>query len=80
MTHKRTGEYARVFGRTERLYEGELNENGKPHGRGKWTYSNGNTYEGEWENGLKSGMGTFKWNDGGLYEGEWKDDKILTVL
>ena len=41
-------------------YEGELNENGKPHGRGKWIYSNRTRtyeYEGEWENGNRHGDG-----------------------
>eukprot|EP00986_Skeletonema_menzelii_P012298 scaffold6723_cov73-Skeletonema_menzelii.AAC.1 len=56
------------------LYEGGLDDNEKPHGRGKWMCSNG-TYEGEWKNGLRNGVGTFKWTSGSSYEGEWKDNK-----
>jgi len=41
-------------------YDGDLNNNGNPHGRGKMTYANKNVYEGNWENGLKSGYGIMK--------------------
>mmetsp|Transcript_19379 Transcript_19379/g.33030 ORF Transcript_19379/g.33030 Transcript_19379/m.33030 type:complete len:268 (+) Transcript_19379:48-851(+) len=56
------------------IYEGELADNGEPHGRGRWTYSNG-FYEGEWKNGLRHGEGMYKWTDGSSYSGQWKDDK-----
>ena len=62
-------------------YEGELDENGKPHGRGKKIYSLG-TYEGEWKDGLSDGKGTFMcmWHggefDGDVYKGQWKDNKM----
>eukprot|EP00984_Skeletonema_dohrnii_P022531 scaffold11656_cov85-Skeletonema_dohrnii-CCMP3373.AAC.2 len=52
-------------------YEGDL-VNGKPHGRGKWTYSNGAVYEGEWKNGKKHGKGKWTYSHG-TYEGEFRD-------
>lgn len=63
-----------IWEKGEIKYEGELNDNGKPHGRGKWIYSDG-TYEGYWQNGVKHGIGTYKWADGRLYEGNFKADK-----
>ena len=60
------------------VYEGELDENGKPHGRGKWMYPDG-TYDGGWKHGLAEGEGTLKWTDADgeqyEYKGGWKDDK-----
>jgi len=35
-------------------YEGEF-YNGKPHGKGIYTWANGEVYEGEWMVGLKEG-------------------------
>ena len=60
-------------------YEGEI-ENGKPHGDGTWTMSNGATYVGEWVNGCREGLGTFTWSkfgpaSGKSYEGQWKNNK-----
>ena len=37
-------------------YNGEL-QSGKPHGKGRTTYKNGNIYEGEYEKGLRQGFG-----------------------
>jgi len=34
--------------------------NNKPHGKGIYTFANGETYEGEYVNGLRTGFGT--WN------------------
>jgi len=60
-------------------YEGEI-ENGKPHGYGIWTQSDGATYVGQFVNGLREGFGTFTWSkkspmSGKSYEGEWKDNR-----
>ena len=51
-------------------YEGEINENQRPHGQGKMTYSNGDTYAGEWKDGLKHGHGVYTFTDGETFEGE----------
>ena len=42
-------------------------------GRGKYTYSHGDKYEGEWKDGEQNGQGTLTWSDGDKYEGEYKD-------
>jgi hypothetical protein len=60
-------------------YEGDI-ENGKPHGNGTWTQSDGATYVGQWVNGLREGLGTFTWSEkspqsGKSYEGEYKNNK-----
>ena len=53
-----------------------MDENGEPHGIGKWMYSD-EIYEGEWKHGKYQGEGTYKWHggkfDGDIYEGQYKD-------
>ena len=56
-------------------YEGDVDENGKPHGRGKGMFSSNNVYEGEWKNGLRHGKGTDESDNGSSYDGQWKHDK-----
>jgi hypothetical protein len=55
-------------------YEGELKD-GKPHGKGKYVYADGNVYEGDWKDDKKHGKGKSVNADGAVYEGDWKDDK-----
>ena len=56
------------------VYEGQLNEQGKPHGKGTWFYPYG-TYKGGWKNGKKHGKGTSKRSDGSMaYKGGWKNN------
>ena len=57
------------------VYVGEEID-GKRHGQGTVTYSNGKKYVGEFKNGKKHGQGTFTWSDGEKYEGEWKDGEF----
>lgn len=50
---------------------------------GKYTYANGDVYEGQWKNGKKDGkgkdgykvIGTMNYANGDKYDGQWKDDK-----
>lgn len=66
-------------------YEGDINENGQPHGNGYMSYKlNGyiGEYEGEWRDGKRCGKGKYEqYSMGGgashsyRYEGEWLDDK-----
>jgi len=56
------------------VYVGE-GIDGKRHGQGTVTYSNGKKYVGEFKNGKKHGQGTQTWSDGDKYEGEHKDGK-----
>ena len=45
------------------IYEGEFNE-GKQHGKGKYSLPNGYVYEGEWLNGKIEGKGKAQYPDG----------------
>ncbi|KAL9187266.1 hypothetical protein ACHAXT_001369 [Thalassiosira profunda] len=55
-------------------YDGELNEDGLRHGKGKMTYDDdGEWYDGNWENGKREGQGTCRDADGDVYEGHWKN-------
>ncbi len=56
------------------VYVGEEID-GKRHGQGTVTYSNGKKYVGEFKNGKKHGQGTQTWSDGDKYVGEHKDGK-----
>jgi hypothetical protein len=44
-----------------------------PHGRGVYTWADGNRYEGEWRDGEMHGRGVFTWTNGRRYEGEYLD-------
>ena len=60
---------------TDGVYEGERNEAGEREGRGKYTFADGDVYEGEYKNGKKEGRGKFTFASGDVYEGEYKNDK-----
>ena len=55
-------------------YEGEVGFTGKMHGKGVFTYTNGNVYEGCFNEGVKQGKGVFRFADGDVYEGEYEND------
>lgn len=64
-------------------YEGPLNEDGKPHGRGTATFSNG-TYRGGFENGQLKGSGeriklesSAGAQDGVIYVGTFENSKFI---
>lgn len=52
-------------------YEGNKNELGERHGKGKCVWVDGTVYEGEWLNNKKHGYGELKRNDGFLYRGNF---------
>jgi TolB-like protein len=55
-------------------YEGERNQEGKYHGEGVITYSNGEKWEGEFKDGEPyNGQGTYTYPDSSSYKGEFKD-------
>ena len=56
------------------VYVGDLKD-GKRHGQGKLTFSDGRKYEGEYRDDKRHGQGTEIYSDGSSYEGEWKDGK-----
>lgn len=54
-------------------YEGRINDDGVPHGKGKMVFQDGSIYEGDWANGQMDGNGVCKYSDGrGEYHGNWK--------
>ena len=55
-------------------YEGELNADGEPHGKGKMVWDNGDTYEGNFINGVRQGYGEFYLASGASYFGEFLND------
>ena len=74
--------YARVHGGNSVDYTGYVNENGEPHGKGKFTYENGTVLEGEFKDGNFNGKGKIIYGNGSLnspyengdvYEGEFKE-------
>jgi hypothetical protein len=50
--------------------------NGKPEGKGRAEYNNGNVYEGDWSNGIREGSGTFTWANGAVYKGFFKNNRL----
>ena len=51
---------------------------GERHGRGRYTYVNGDVYDGEWRGGRKHGTGTYTFTrTGSHYYGQWKNGRQL---
>jgi hypothetical protein len=62
------------------IYEGERNDDGKPHGYGTMRYPKNDKnerekYIGDWNDGKRTGKGKLTWICGDVYEGEWVDNK-----
>lgn len=60
-------------------------ETKKKHGFGKYTYSNGDVYIGDWENNWWNGQGRYKFANGRVFEGEfvfgvWQGSDVPTYL
>jgi hypothetical protein len=49
---------------------------GKRHGQGKFTYANGDAYEGSWENDLKHGNGEYIYAKGSKKVGQWVNGNL----
>ena len=45
------------------------------NGKGKYIFSDGRKYYGEWKNNKMEGYGKFEWPDGRIYEGQYKKGK-----
>jgi len=56
-------------------YEGHVDNEGKPHGRGKMIYATGAVYEGDWVHGEWEGEGSLLYANGTVYVGGWKNGK-----
>ena len=49
--------------------------NGRPHGRGVYTWPDGDRYEGDFVDGESTGRGVFTWANDDRYEGDFVDGK-----
>lgn len=47
-----------------------------PHGNGKYTWSDGSVYEGDWIDGKMTGKGILIWPSGAKYEGEFSGNYL----
>ena len=47
----------------------------KKEGKGKYSWGDGSTFDGDWLDNKICGIGVYLWNDGRKYEGEYIDDK-----
>ncbi len=56
-------------------YHGCLNDLGMPEGKGKMTFVEGGSYEGNWESGKMSGNGVYISNEW-KYEGQFQDGRM----
>jgi len=56
-------------------YFGEMNEEGKRHGRGVFKWKDGYLFFGEWKNDIRRGKGVFIGEEG-IYEGEWLNGQV----
>jgi hypothetical protein len=54
------------------IYIGCLDVEGRFTGKGKYIFSNGDYYEGDFFNGNFEGKGKMTKSNGSYYEGEWK--------
>jgi hypothetical protein len=56
-------------------YEGERNAKGEWEGFGKYCFTDGSIYEGEWRANQQHGHGTFLYASGNRYVGQWRAGK-----
>lgn len=65
----------RIYWPDGTLFEGFLNAQGRPEGRGELRAANGDKYVGDWKDGLLHGFGKYELGQGGVYEGQIIDNK-----
>jgi hypothetical protein len=61
-------------GKNDEVYDGEWVQ-GKQHGRGRQTWSDGTHYDGEYQSDLRHGKGKETLPGGVVYDGEWADGR-----
>eukprot|EP01103_Thecamoeba_quadrilineata_P000668 TRINITY_DN10582_c0_g1_i1.p1 TRINITY_DN10582_c0_g1~~TRINITY_DN10582_c0_g1_i1.p1 ORF type:complete len:1268 (+),score=236.37 TRINITY_DN10582_c0_g1_i1:202-3804(+) len=65
------GEYR--LDRTGLVYNGQWKE-GKKHGQGRQTFSDGSVYDGQWAEDKHEGTGKYSFSNGDIYDGNWSAD------
>lgn len=68
-----------IYYDTDKTYTGET-LNGVPHGKGKWTNTDGSWYEGEFKNGYANGTGILRDKNGIRYNGNFVDGSPHGVI
>jgi hypothetical protein len=53
-------------------YEGFFDLHGSWHGKGRWSSSNGDAYDGAFVSGERHGYGIYTWSDGRQYQGNFE--------
>ena len=71
-----TGKFT-LYSENGEIYKGMCID-GIPSGKGKMTYSNNCTWEGEWNYGKRNGSGHYFLSDTVWYDGIWKDDHCMS--
>ena len=56
-------------------YEGQVDEDGKPHGIGTYKWSDGEKITGEWKDDEIDGLAMYTWPNGSKFVGEYKDSE-----
>ncbi|PRD47389.1 MORN repeat-containing protein [Sphingobacterium haloxyli] len=56
------------------VYKGEWRRNQR-HGKGVYTWKDGERYEGAFDNDKRTGFGSYSWSSGERYEGNWLNNK-----
>ncbi|PRD52763.1 MORN repeat-containing protein [Sphingobacterium gobiense] len=56
------------------VYKGEWRRNQR-HGKGVYTWKDGERYEGAFNNDKRTGFGSYSWSSGERYEGSWLNNK-----
>ena len=59
-----------------KIYQGEVDDTGKPSGRGVMCYPDGRRYEGDFRDGAASGKGSLLFANGNFYRGEFQQGKM----
>jgi len=57
---------------SQKKYEGEMH-GGFMNGQGKFTFANGDVFDGQFKDGSLDGRGSARWFNKNHYEGEWKN-------
>ena len=71
-TTLKPGEYKEISGHDPYCVSGDCN-----NGFGKYVFSSGNKYEGNFKDGRREGAGTFYYAQGNIFEGDWHNNKMV---